>query len=85
MKFCQPDVIKVEVQENYVLYLTFEDGRQGKIDISKLISFKGIFEPLKDKSFFSQVYVDPKIGTLCWKNSADISPSILYDNIEMEN
>ncbi|WP_392407564.1 DUF2442 domain-containing protein [Chlorogloeopsis fritschii] len=43
------DIIAVEPREGYQLYLKFEDDKQGIIDISKLISFTGVFAPLKAK------------------------------------
>jgi uncharacterized protein DUF2442 len=76
------DVIQVSVIENYELMLTFEDGKTGRIDIAKYIPFKGIFSPLKDKQYFSQVYVNKNIGTICWNNGADIAPEFLYTHLE---
>jgi hypothetical protein len=75
------DVLKVKVLKDYTLRLQFEDGTQGKVDISKIVPFKDIFEPLKDKSFFSKVSVNIDIGTICWKNGADVSPTYLYSQI----
>lgn len=79
------DVIKVKVLKDYKLHLQFDDGIQGNVDISKLVPFKGIFEPLKDKKFFSRVSINHDIGTICWENGADLSPTYLHDNIEGEN
>lgn len=75
------DVVKVEVCKDYFLYLEFEDGCSGIVDIAKLISFTGIFEPLKDKNYFKRVVVNSEIGTVCWPNGADISPSYLYASV----
>ena len=82
MTFCNLDVVSVKVLPEYKLYLQFEDGSDGKVDISKLVPFKGVFEPLKDKAFFSRVYVNPDIGTICWENGADLSPTYLYQQIQ---
>lgn len=75
------DVVEVKVLEDYLLFLRFDDGKTGKIDISKIISFKGVFEPLKNKDYFSKVKVNPDIGTICWENGADLSPGFLYENL----
>jgi hypothetical protein len=82
MKCTNVDVIKVKVLNDYKLNLTFDDGISGDIDISKLVSFKGIFEPLKDRKFFSQVRVNRDIGTICWSNGADFSPTFLHESIQ---
>ena len=54
----------------------------GVVDIAKIILFKGVFAPLKDKSYFSRVTLNSDIGTICWENGADISPSVLFENIQ---
>ena len=79
------DVIKVKVLKDYRLHLQFDDGSQGDVDISKLIPFQGIFEPLKDKEFFSKVSVNSDIGTICWENGADLSPTYLHENMQAKN
>lgn len=78
------DVTKVQVLKDYELYLEFEDGRSGVVDLAKLIDFKGVFEPLKDKTYFSKVCLDPEIGTICWENGADIAPACLYANLNQK-
>ena len=75
------DIVEVKVIKNYILYLLFEDGVQGEVDISEIISFKGIFSMLKDKEYFSSVYVNKDLGTIVWNNGADLSPSFLYSII----
>lgn len=74
------DLVEVRVIEKYHLFLRFEDGKAGEIDLEPLITFKGIFEPLKELNYFSTVTVDPELGTICWDNGADISPEFLYEH-----
>ncbi len=81
MKCAHADVIEVKVLNDYKLHLKFDDGSHGDIDISKLVPFKGVYEPFKDRKYFSQVTINPDIGTICWDNGADLSPTILYENI----
>jgi hypothetical protein len=78
------DVIDVKVLDGYRLYLHFDDGAQGQVDISKLVPFKGVFEPLNDKRYFSKVSVNSDIGTICWENGADLSPTYLRENIDIQ-
>lgn len=75
------DIIQVKVIKNHILYLRFEDGVQGEVDISEIIPFKGIFSKLQDKEYFSTVYVNKDLGTIVWDNGADLSPSYLYSII----
>ncbi|MBE9206884.1 DUF2442 domain-containing protein [Nostoc sp. LEGE 06077] len=78
------DIIAVEPKEGYQLYIKFEDNKQGIIDISKLISFTGIFAPLKDINYFQQVKINSEWGTIYWENSADFDPDVLYAEITGE-
>lgn len=79
------DVIGVEVLKDYELYLHFEDGQHGRVDISQIIPFQGIFAPLKNKDFFSTVHVNSDIGTICWENGADLSPVYLLQKVMATN
>lgn len=72
------DVVEVKPLTECRLYLRFEDGMSGEVDIAQLISFTGVFAPLQDRDYFVQVEVNPDIGTICWPNEADIDPDVLY-------
>lgn len=76
------DVITVKVLDQYSLFLSFDDGKEGTIDISKIIPFKGVFEPLKSLEYFKQVKVNHDIGTIAWPNGADIAPETLYEKVK---
>lgn len=75
------DVVAVEPIQDYRLHLTFEDHREGIVDLAEIIEFSGIFEPLKNPAYFATVYVDPDLGTICWDNGADIDPVVLYAKV----
>jgi hypothetical protein len=72
------DVLTVKPLTDYKLHLLFEDGMEGVVDLSKMIEFTGVFAPLKDRSFFEGVYVNPELGTIQWENDADLDPDVLY-------
>ena len=71
------DVVEARTLEGYRLYIRFEDGVAGVVDISKHIEFSGIFEPLSDRAYFEKVAIHPECGILCWPNGADICPDVL--------
>ena len=56
----------------------FEDGICGDVDLSYLTEYGGVFEPLRDPTYFAQLRVDPEAGTIVWPNDADIAPETLY-------
>ena len=76
-----PVVTAVKVLGHYRLRLTFKDGLVGDVDLSDLNERAGVFEPLKDPAFFSQVYVDSEMGTIAWPNGPDLDPCGLYESV----
>jgi hypothetical protein len=72
------DVTEVRPLDGYRLHVRFEDGIEGIVDLAEIVSFTGIFEPLEERDYFVQVYVDPDVGTICWPNGADVDPDVLY-------
>ncbi len=53
------DFIAVEPVHGYRLRLRFEDNVEGVVDLATL-SFRGVFAPLKDQTYFRQVRVDKR-------------------------
>ncbi|MBI5763217.1 MAG: DUF2442 domain-containing protein [Planctomycetes bacterium] len=73
------DVIDVALGEGHRLILTFAGGERREVDMGAMVSFDGVFEPLKDDAYFRQVRVDPDVGTIVWPNGADICPDVLFE------
>jgi len=71
------DVTAVEVIGDYRLRLTFEDGTAGDVDFSRR-EWRGVFEPLRDPSYFARVDVDAEAGTIAWPDGLDLAPEPLY-------
>ena len=70
-------VAAVEVVGDHRLFLRFEDGAEGEIDLSGW-PWRGIFEPLADPDFFCQVILNEELGTIMWPNGADVAPETLH-------
>lgn len=75
------DVVSVIPTDPYCLQLRFEDGVEGSVALDTLISFEGIFAPLRDPTEFRKVYVHPELGVVCWPNGADLDSDVLYAKI----
>ena len=74
-------VTQMKYLKNYTLWLEFDDGSKGFVDLFKYL--KGpIFQPLKDKIFFSQVILDKELETVTWPNGADFAPEFLKDHLQ---
>ena len=37
---------------------------EGIVDLSNALSFKGVFESLRDRDYFAKVTIDPELGTV---------------------
>lgn len=73
------DIIDVKPQNHYVLWLKFEDGTEGTVDIKNLLGdFTGVFSKFKDLKYFQSVKIDKEIGTIAWPENIDLCPDVLY-------
>ena len=75
------DIVSAKPLGGYRLHLCFEDGVQGVVDLESVISFRGVFAPLKDPVYFARVRVDPELGSVSWPNGADVDPDALYERL----
>lgn len=76
------DVIEARHVRDFVVWVRFEDGAEGEVDLSSEL-YGPVFEPLKDVNYFKQVAVDPELGTIAWPNGADIAPELLYEKVQV--
>ena len=75
------DVVSVQPLPEYRLRVTFDDGVQGVVNVREMVQFTGVFEPLRDPAFFTQVRVNPELGTVYWPNDADLDSDVLYAKV----
>ena len=71
-------VTQVEVLHEYVVRFTFDNGAVRDIDLERFLH-GGIFETVRDPTFFRQAHVAD--DTIAWPNGADIDPNVLYYNL----
>jgi hypothetical protein len=72
------DIVAVEATGGHRLYIRFEDGVDGEIDLRDLVELTGVFAPLQDPAEVARVRVEPETGTISWPNGADLDPDVLY-------
>ncbi len=72
------DVVEARYVAGYTVWLRFEDGTEGEVDLSRELTGP-VFEPLHDIEYFKQLSVNPNIGTVVWPNGADFAPEFLYE------
>lgn len=74
------DIERVEYVRDYLLYVEFDDGTAGEVDLARYVGSGPVFVPLKDVEFFKKVGIEG--GTLAWPNGADIAPERVYEMLE---
>ena len=60
----------------YTLWLQYEDGVKGEVDLSHLVG-KGVFAAWKDHRAFEQVRIGDS-GELLWGDTLDLCPDAMY-------
>jgi hypothetical protein len=71
------EVVDVKVIQDFKLYLKFDDGISGELDLYSLLTFNGVFKPLKNPENFAKVEL--KNGSVWWPGDVDVSPDTLHD------
>ncbi|TMK39801.1 MAG: DUF2442 domain-containing protein [Actinobacteria bacterium] len=77
-----PLLTHAEPVRGYTVRVDFEDGTTGDIDLSYLLDYGGVFEPLRDPDYFRRLRVDRQAGTIVWPNQADVAPETLYAHVQ---
>lgn len=73
-------IVEIKVLEGYKVWIQFEDGIQGTLDLSDLVG-KGVFASWKDPEEFAKVFIDPETHTLAWPGGVDLAPDALYEDV----
>jgi hypothetical protein len=71
-------VVSVRHVRDQVLWLRFDDGSEGEVDLSAELEGP-VFAPLREPALFRQETVDPELRTVTWPNGADFAPEFLRE------
>ncbi len=74
-------LINAKYLGGHKVFLQFNDGKQGVVDLLEVVSRFSIAEPLKDPKKFSRFFLD-SWPTLAWDCGFDIAPETLYERCE---
>jgi hypothetical protein len=77
----QRQVVDARYLGDYKVYLEFNDGRKGVVDLSDEL-YGEEMTPLRDRNRFSQVYLDRGLATLAWHDGQDFAPEFLYERLK---
>lgn len=71
-----PDPVKVQVLDDYIVRVWFEDGKITDTDMKPELVHK-VFARMKNKTFFSLVKID-YMGAITWPGELDFAPEHFY-------
>lgn len=77
MSLIKPLLVKPE--PNFHLFIKFNDGKEGVVDLSSLVG-KGVFAAWLNSDLFNKVYID-ETGAVAWNNDLDICSDALYSQL----
>jgi len=75
------DIVEARALGGHRLFLRFDDGKSGEIDLGRTLTFTGVFAPLRNPKAFARVFVHPEFHTVSWPNDVDIDTDVLYSKI----
>lgn len=71
MEFKRAKIIACKPKQNYRVWVRFDDGLEGEVDLSYLVG-QGVFNAWESIEFFHQVCINPKTDTLAWGDEDEI-------------
>ena len=76
-----PEMIFAEMRTPFRVFLRFDDGIEGELDLGAFLQFDGVFGPLRDPAYFRRGALDPELGTIALPNGADLDPIVLHSRL----
>jgi hypothetical protein len=72
------EINKAEYMGDYVINLSFNNGRTGSVDLEKTLFYdnRPVFATLRNKAYFRQFKVE--YSTIVWSNKLDMAPEYLF-------
>ena len=71
-------IISCCANDDYSLWLHFEDGVKGVINLHDLVGV-GIFGAWKDIEIFKKISIDPIKETVTWKGGINLDSNVLHE------
>ena len=74
-----PALVAVEPRDGLKIWVKYDDGIEGELDLAHLAEKRGVFKAWDDRAFFESVYID--LGVVTWghfPNEIDLAPETGY-------
>ena len=75
-----PYVVELEVRRPSVIWVRFDDGTAGEVDLSDSAETGGIFSSWSDSTYWRSAHIVPDSGAVAWGDGdkVDVCPHSLY-------
>jgi hypothetical protein len=77
-------VVKAKYIDGYRIWLQFNDGKSGVVDLSDEL-WGDVFEPLLELENFRNFKFGEGHDTIFWDHGADFAPEFLYEKMVIQN
>ena len=74
-------VIEARYLGDYKVWLEFNDGRKGVVDLSDELHGEE-WEPLRNRDRFAEFYLDYGLASIAWVDGQDFPPEFLYERLK---
>ena len=81
MNYMIPKPIAVKPLTKYRIWVSFEDGTSGEVDLSD-VAGKGIFCFWDEGENFHHVYINPETEGISWSEDLEICPETVYRQLK---
>ena len=71
MNFSPVKIVACKAKPNYILWVRFDDGVEGEVDLSNLVG-QGVFKAWESLDFWQSVHIDPESETVSWGEEIDV-------------
>jgi hypothetical protein len=72
----RPRIKQVIPRDDYTLFVAFEDGKEGALDMKPFLDF-GVFRKLRDLDEFKRVRI--AFDAIEWECGVDLDPEYVYE------
>ncbi len=77
-------VIEARYLGDYKVWLEFNDGRKGVVDLSDELVGDELM-PLRNRDRFAEFYLDFGLASIAWLGGQDFAPEFLYERLKAMN
>lgn len=77
-----PKLVSVEPRDSRKIFLKYDDGVEGQVDLTKTIE-RNFFDDLNDLKEFSNIYFDENTNELCWPCGVRMCTNALYRQVSL--